>query len=138
MMERIAVDLDFYRTALAVREQRQAVLASNIAHADTPLYKARDVDFAATLARMTDHGGIPAPGRVTLHLTSSRHIGAQAPRAPGVDDPLFRIPHQPSLDGNTVEMDVERVEFADNTLRYQTELQVLNQRIRSLLSAIQS
>ncbi|MFA5664312.1 flagellar basal body rod protein FlgB [Castellaniella sp.] len=138
MMDRIVAELDFHKAALALREQRQAVLASNIANADTPHYKARDLDFAATLERVTADAGLAGPGRVTLQLTSARHIPGQAQRPVGVDDPLFRIPFQPSLDGNTVEMDVERVEFADNTLRSQTELQVLSQRLKTLLGAIQS
>lgn len=140
MFDRIADSLTYFQSSLGLREQRQQVLASNIANSDTPHYKARDMDFAAALQRIDSvakGGGMS--NMVSLHTTSSRHIDGQgSSRLPGVDDPLYRIPFQPSLDGNTVEMDVERVQFADNTLRQQTDLQVLNQRIKTLLSAIQS
>jgi flagellar basal-body rod protein FlgB len=125
----------FQEAALNLRAWRQEVLASNIANADTPNYKARDIDFSAQLraAVAGTREGEPAK----LATTDSRHIGA-AP--PGSTDPAglkYRIPYQASVDGNTVEMDQERAQFADNAVRYETSLTVLGMRIKSLLSAIQ-
>ena len=137
MIDRIGKDFEFYQKALALRQQRQEILATNIANADTPNFKARDIDFNATLREaMGQGGGLPRLPDTSLTLTSARHIPAQAHSTfPGTE--LYRVPTQPSLDGNTVEMDTERVQFADNTAHYQTGLQVLNGRIKSLLAAIQ-
>jgi flagellar basal-body rod protein FlgB len=133
-MDRIGDDLSFFQTALNLRQQRQQVLAANIANADTPNYKARDFDFGSTLqAAMTDRMRLPD---TKLTLTSPRHIPGQA-TSPDRADLLYRQPLQPSLDGNTVDMDVERVQFADNTLRYQTDLTVVSQRIKTMLAALQ-
>ncbi|CAM5190667.1 Flagellar basal body rod protein FlgB OS=Castellaniella defragrans OX=75697 GN=HNR28_000425 PE=3 SV=1 [Castellaniella defragrans] len=137
MIDGIGKDFDFYQKALALRQQRQDILATNIANADTPNYKARDMDFSATLRQAVGEGGgsLRLPD-TSLTLTSARHIPAQAhTTVPGQE--LYRVPLQPSLDGNTVSMDVERVQFADNTMRYQSDLQVLNQRIKTMLSALQ-
>jgi flagellar basal-body rod protein FlgB len=71
-----------------------------------------------------------------LTLTSARHIPAKALSA-GPVDVLYRQPTQPSLDGNTVDMNVERIQFTDNTMRYQTDLSVLSQRIKTLIMAMQ-
>ncbi|HEX7387881.1 MAG TPA: flagellar basal body rod protein FlgB [Castellaniella sp.] len=137
MIDGLSKDFDFYQKALALRQQRQDVLASNIANADTPNYKARDVDFSAALRTAVGQtGGLPRLPDTSLTLTSARHIPAQA-HSVGATQELYRTPLQPSLDGNTVDMDVERVQFADNTMRYQTDLQVLNQRIKTMLAALQ-
>lgn len=137
MLDAIGKELGFQQQALALRQQRQELLASNIANADTPGYKARDIDFAATL-REALQGGRMAPRLpdTSLALTSPRHIPGVA-RTPVPSETLYRVPRQPSLDGNTVEMDVERVQFADNTLHYQTDLQALNARIKALQAALQ-
>lgn len=137
MIDGIGKDFEFYQNALALRQQRQEILATNIANADTPNYKARDIDFSATLRQaMGQGGGLPRLPDTSLTLTSVRHIPAKA-HTPAPAQELYRVPTQPSLDGNTVEMDVERVQFADNTTRYQTDLQVLNQRIKYMLTALQ-
>lgn len=134
MLDRISEHLAFSQRALALRAQRQEVLSSNIANADTPGYQARDFDFAQALAAAESPRGLP---ETTLTLTSSRHIPAGASRANGEAELLYRNPLQPSLDGNTVDMDVERVQFADNTLRYQAGLTVVSARIKGLLAAMQ-
>jgi flagellar basal-body rod protein FlgB len=137
MIDGIGKDFEFYQKALTLRQQRQEVLATNIANADTPNYKARDIDFSATLRQaMGQGGGLPRLPDTSLTLTSPRHIPAKAhTEAPAQD--LYRVPLQPSLDGNTVVMNVVRVQFSDNTARYQTDIQVLNQRIKYMLSALQ-
>src|SRR3546814_3363008 len=71
-----------------------------------------------------------------LALTSARHIPAKAV-APDPAELLYRQPLQPSMDGNTVDMDVERVQFADNTMRYQTDLTIISSRIKGIMAALQ-
>ncbi len=116
MVDRLDEMFRFQTEALKLRSQRQELLASNIANADTPNYKAVDFDFARALSQ-----------------AASARAGEQ-PAAPNV---LYRQPTQPSLDGNTVEMDVERAQFADNTVRYEATLRFLNAQIKLMLSAIQ-
>jgi len=118
-------NLGIHATSLTLREQRSAMLASNIAHAATPGYKARDIDFASVLAAQAGQGGMRA-----THAMHVRHAG------PGGADLGYRQPVNPSLDGNTVELDVEQREFAENTLRYQISLTLLNRKISGLTRAI--
>lgn len=134
MIDKLDAAFRFHREALHLRAQRQEVLAANIAHADTPNYKARDFDFGARLSDAVERGR--AASSVSMATTSSRHIAGQA-QATAADDLQYRVPHQSSLDGNTVEMDVERVAFADNALRYESNLTLINAKIKSLLSAVQ-
>ncbi|MDN5871957.1 MAG: flagellar basal body rod protein FlgB [Nitrococcus sp.] len=114
--------------ALKLHAKRAQLLAGNIANADTPHYKARDFDFASSL-RQARAGG------VKLRTTNARHM---APAELSVGNPTvkYRVPANPSLDGNTVEIDRERSRFAQNTLQYQAALHFLGGRIRSLLGAI--
>ena len=135
MLDRLDAALRFQQEALNLRAQRQEILAANIANADTPGYRARDIDFAAELKKAMDQGRAQSSS-VGLALTSSRHIPAQAVSGPPADL-LYRIPDQPSLDGNTVDMDRERTQFADNSLQYQTGLTVLGGQIKSMLSVLQ-
>ena len=135
MLDKLDASLRFQQEALNLRAQRQEVLASNIANPDTPGYQARDMDFSSELKKVMERGRAEGTG-VALALTSSRHIPAQAMTAPSADL-LYRIPDQPSLDGNTVDMDRERTQFADNSLKYQTGLTVLGGQIRSMQSVLQ-
>ncbi len=124
---------DFFRfneTALSLREQRQQLLASNIANADTPNYKARDINFGATLQSALS-GNIPQ-----MNKTAQRHMNGAAETGPGGAPLLYRNEVQGSADGNTVDMDVERTQFADNALRYEASVTMLNSQIRSLMIAI--
>jgi flagellar basal-body rod protein FlgB len=134
--------LNFNQTALNLRSQRQQMLASNIANADTPNYKARDIDFASTLknkmSATQSSQAAPVPG-VNMALTSPMHLAGKpaAPPSPGKDGSLYRTVDQPSLDGNTVDLDVERNQFADNGLHYEATVNAVNGQIKSLLSVIQ-
>ncbi|OZI18414.1 flagellar basal body rod protein FlgB [Bordetella genomosp. 9] len=133
MIDRLSQDLGFFQQSLGLRAQRQEVLSANIANADTPNFKARDFDFRSALeGAMGANLNLPA---VSLSLTSPRHIPAQGPAQPTVDL-LYRNPYQASLDGNTVDMDGERVRFADNTLHYQSTSTVLTSKIKDMLLAI--
>lgn len=134
MMDKLDAALAFNREALNLRAQRQEVLAANIAHADTPNYKARDFDFASRLTQAVEQGR--QSQSFALATTSSRHMAGEAKSMPD-QDLLYRVPSQSSIDGNTVEMDAERINFADNALRYESNLTVINAKIKSLLSAVQ-
>ncbi len=119
----------FNHQALNLRSQRQQVLASNIANADTPGYKARDFDFKAALA-----AAVTQP--VTQPETAAASGGAAPAPAPQ-PDLLYRGVVQPSIDGNTVDMDVERAQFAENTVHYEANITMLTHQIRMMLAAIQ-
>jgi flagellar basal-body rod protein FlgB len=128
----------FNETALSLRSQRQQLLASNIANADTPNYKARDFDFANAMQSAL---ATSAPPASALATTAPGHL-AQAGQGTGNFLPngtpvLYRQPAQGSVDGNTVDMDVERNQFADNALRYEAGVTMLNMQIRGLMAAIQ-
>ena len=133
-MDKLDAALNFNREALNLRAQRQEVLASNIAHADTPNYKARDIDFSSRLTEAVERGR--ASQSMSMSVTSSRHIRAEAQAMPD-QNLLYRVPNQSSIDGNTVEMDVERINVADNALRYESNLTVLSSKIKTLMSAVQ-
>ncbi|MBB3140350.1 flagellar basal body rod protein FlgB [Halomonas organivorans] len=135
MIDQLEAAFNFQQQALSLRHERQKVLASNIANADTPGYKARDMDFAGELAKAVRHGQ-GASGGLHLSRTDAGHLAGQAPTAPD-RELLYRVPEQPSLDGNTVDMDRERVAFADNSVRYQASLNFLTSRIQGLKKAMQ-
>jgi flagellar basal-body rod protein FlgB len=142
MIDRLTQGLDFNAQALLLRSERTRVLASNIANADTPHYKARDFDFRAALSQATgvalNAGGAPAVATVAPGRTAAGHLGPGAGAvgggAPG--PMLYRTPLQTALDGNTVDMDMERAAFADNSVRYEASLRFINGQIRSLMTAI--
>ncbi len=122
--------LGIHQHAVRVRSQRSAVLAANIANADTPNYKAKDIAFNDVLRR--------AAGKNTslsLQTTRSGHMGPGDVKT-GAGDIKFRQPLQPSLDGNTVDDHIEHVQFAENTFRYQASLQFLSSKFKSLQLAI--
>jgi flagellar basal-body rod protein FlgB len=126
----------FNETALSLRSQRQELLASNIANADTPNYKARDIDFAAALQGAMAGG---KPGGA-MNTTNNNHMAHGAPTGDTLANGtpvLYRGVVQGSVDGNTVDMDVERNQFADNALRYEAGINMINSQIKGLLSAIQ-
>jgi len=126
--------LRFNESALSLRAQRQQVLASNIANADTPNYKARDIDFASAMASAN------AKGSSGLATTAASHIAQpnDGSTLPDGTPLLYRQPAQGSVDGNTVDMDVERNQFADNGIRYEAGISMINQQIRNMMAAIQS
>ncbi|MFW6346063.1 MAG: flagellar basal body rod protein FlgB [Halomonas sp.] len=135
MIDRLEAAFNFHQQALGLRQQRHQVLASNIANADTPGYKARDMDFASALQQAVGKGNAGGSG-LGLARTAEHHISAQGGPM-GHADLLYRVPDQPSLDGNTVDMDRERNAFADNAVRYQAALTILNRRIQGLKNAMQ-
>lgn len=121
-----------FESALKLRAARAEILAGNLANADTPGYQARDFNFSDALKNQMG----PQASGDALTLTQTRHQnGAGAAGEDGMDV-QFRAPTQPSLDGNTVEEQVEHSEFMQNNLEYQTSFTLLNGRFRSLMSAI--
>lgn len=118
--------------ALPLRTRRAEVLAANLANADTPNYKARDIDFSSALAvaqkqLSSNNGG-------GLRLTSANHM--TLPGDAGGVELLYRTPSQASLDGNSVDSQMEHAAFMENAVRYQASLNFLSGRIRTLLTAI--
>ena len=135
MIDKLDSSLRFHQEALNLRARRQEVLSANIAHADTPGFKARDFDFNSALTQAVERGR--ASQSLAMTGTTARHLAGQAQAAAGAEL-LYRTPNQSSLDGNTVEMDAERVKFADNAMRYEANLTVLGSKIKSMLTAVQS
>ena len=128
--------LRFNESALSLRAQRQQVLASNIANADTPNYKARDIDFASAMASATAKGTGAGSGMATTaaNQLAQPNDGSTLPDGTPL---LYRQPVQGSADGNTVDMDMERNQFADNGIRYEAGISMINQQIRNMMAAIQ-
>lgn len=115
--------------ALQLRSKRSEVLASNLANADTPNYKARDINFSSTLSNEAESSA------GLLKSTNKNHIkDAMAPTGSPVM--LYRIPNQSSLDGNTVDTQVEQAEFAKNAVQYEATVTLLQHKLRGLRSAI--
>lgn len=136
MLDRLSEDFSFLQKSIALRAQRQEVLSSNIANADTPGYQARDFDFKEAMQGAVNKRMALAP--TNLATTAPRHIpGTVSSNLLGGAELQYRLPYQASLDGNTVDMDIERVQFADNTLQMQAGMQILTGRIRTMMSAIQ-
>lgn len=131
------LDLDahigVHADALRLRSQRTELLANNLANADTPNFKARDLDFRAALAAA---GQRLAGGGLALSTTQGRHVAGPGANA-GPDGALrYRQPLAPALDGNTVDVQVEQASFAENAVRYQATLSFINSRLRGLMTAI--
>jgi len=131
-------DLDplfgIHAQALSVQRQRMEVLASNIANADTPHYQARDIDFAKVLASTQDGAG---SGAVSLATTNAQHVQGSAVGGGAGALPLsYRTALQPSVDGNTVDEQVEQAAFADAALHYQASLSFISGDVKGLMTAI--
>jgi flagellar basal-body rod protein FlgB len=137
--------------ALKLQSRRMEVLANNLANADTPNFKAQDFDFQAALAAagaaagVGGRSGMASPGTgvpasptapaLTLGTTDARHLSTQADADAQVTL-QYRVPLAPSLDGNTVDAQLEQAAFADNTVRYQATLTFLSTKLRDLMTAI--
>jgi len=117
-----------HEQALSIRTKRNELLASNLANADTPGYKARDIDFKAALSEANQQGAF-------MKKTHARHMSNGMPGLPNAEL-LYRVPSQPSLDGNTVDAQVEQAEFGENALRYQASLHFLDRRFKGIISAL--
>jgi flagellar basal-body rod protein FlgB len=122
--------LGIHEHALQFRAKRTEVLASNLVNSDTPNYKARDIDFAQELKRQQ---GL-AMGGLKPAATRSGHIGhGNLSHEPQL---MYRIPNQPSIDGNTVEEQEELARYAKNSMDFQASFQFLNSKFKGLQKAI--
>jgi flagellar basal-body rod protein FlgB len=145
----MAMNLDSYlgvhAQALTLEAKRTELLAANLANADTPNYKARDIDFKAALAAAGSGGGSgsgsssASGGALAMSTTNGAHLGANGVDSANaaIDANLkYRVPMAPSLDGNTVDTQLEQAAFAENSVRYQATLTFLNARLKELMTAI--
>ena len=131
MLNRLTTGLEFQTQALTLRAERQRLLASNIANADTPGYQAKDMDFARALREAVGQ----APGEASV--THAAHLGHN-PGGLANSTRQFALQAQTNLDTNGVDMDRERAAFADNTLRYEATLRFINSSVRTTLDAMRS
>ena len=134
-MNRMTNSLDFQAQALALRAERQRIIAGNIANADTPGFVARDMDFAGALREAT--GTATAGSTMTgVSATSTAHLPFNGSTA---DLALkYAAPSQTNLDSNSVDMDRERASFADNSVKYEASLRFINSDVRTMLDAMKS
>ena len=123
--------LNVHSTSVNLRAQRATILANNLANSDTPHFKSRDISFKESL--------VSATNRVNQHSASTQasshpaHIPIAGPHS---TDLLYRVPTQVSLDGNTVQTDVEKSIFTENSIRYESSLKFLNGKISGLIKAL--
>ncbi|MDA9267937.1 flagellar basal body rod protein FlgB [bacterium] len=125
-MKSIANHIQTHADALNLRSKRNEILASNIVNAATPNFKARDIDFNQALQARMDVGPV--------NVSNERHFKFYT--GSGDEAAQFRQSINPSLDGNTVELHVEQMQFSENVMRYQTSLEFLNRKFSGLMSAI--
>ncbi len=131
MMNRLTDGLNFNAQALVLRSERQRLIASNIANADTPGYVARDLNFAQALREATSESekrGVPQ--------TKAADYGSDATTARVERNLLYAMSGQTNLDSNTVDMDRERASFAENTIKYESTLRFINGQVKTMMDAI--
>ncbi len=122
-----------HEQALRLRAYRMELLASNLANADTPNYKARDIDFEGLLRGYQQE---EAPGQATaMQTTHNGHMGGAGDSGIG-GEPFYQMPNQDSVDGNSVDTQVEKAKVMENSLHYQTTLSFLDGRIKNLKKAL--
>ena len=142
-MNKLDALLDFNATALRVRAQRQEILAANIANADTPNFKARDIDFASSLKKALESNAAGAAnnsvassnGNIALATKHAKHIPGGGG---GINeaDLLYRPLIQGTVDGNSVDGEVERTAFVDNAIHYEANITMLNAQIKDMNAAL--
>lgn len=120
--------LGIHAQALSLRAHRAELLANNIANADTPNYKAVDIDFKTALANA-------GSGSLPLATSTSHHIQTASGNSARYET-LYRVPLQPALDGNTVDTQIEQAEFARNAVQHQASLTFLSGKLNGILTAI--
>jgi flagellar basal-body rod protein FlgB len=133
MTSKLDSAFQFQQTALNLRAARQELLASNIANADTPNYKAKDIDFASALQDAL----AGRADRLPLAVTSPGHLDGTANDSMMGAQVKYRTVLQPSADGNTVDMDVERAQFTDNSVNYEASLTFISGKVKDVLAALQ-
>ena len=140
----MAINLDklvgFHQSALAIRTDRMEVISGNLANANTPGYKAKDIDFNKAMeSAMSAQDGQHKLGGGSLVRTHDKHIGGDVSSVASKFEMQYRIPTQPDTgDGNTVEVQAERNRFLDNGLRYQATLEFINGKVKGMKKALSS
>lgn len=133
MIDRLDQEVRFHQLALGIRAQRQELLASNIANADTPHYKARDIDFRSALEGVLSGR---ADGDLAMRRTSAGHLENGDGNRFGAAV-RYRSEYQAAVDGNTVNMDIERSAFAENAIQIEASLTFVREKFRHMQMAIQ-
>ena len=146
MLAQLTDSLDFHSKALVVRAERQRIIASNIANADTPGYSARELNFKETLSDLTGSGRAQMPMKAAASSganlkTHAQHMTLQPMQSQEAElgagtKLIYAANSQASLDSNTVDLDRERASFVDNSVRYEATLRFINGNSKTLLSAI--
>lgn len=131
MLEQLTGRLETLSHSLQLRAARQQVLASNIANVDSPGYVAKDIDFNAALRNAMSGASAPR-----MAQTSQQHLQLTSTSALIGSPMAYTVQTQPSLDGNSVDLDQQRANFADNAIRYESTLRFINGNVKTMLSAI--
>jgi len=130
-LSKLDKEFDFPTQTLRLRAYRQQLLASNVANADTPNYKAVDINFEQELKRITNQRTAVLP----LEITQQNHLQARSGNSLGAHV-QYRTDAQPNIDGNTVNLDVERGKLAENAFRYENTVRTISGQFRGLITAI--
>jgi flagellar basal-body rod protein FlgB len=139
-VNRLTSTLDFQAQALTLRAERQRVIASNIANADTPGYQARDLDFSAALKAATNQlpGAAQMAQMAQMATTQAGHMALPGGVSATEAALRYATPSQTNLDSNSVDMDRERASFAENSVKYEATLRFINGHVREMLDAMKS
>ena len=135
MLDRLTRSIDFHGQALSLRAERQRLIASNIANADTPGYVSRDMNFAEALRDATGSQAMRVGSTGRLDTTQTGHIAGSG-ASPGQAHLQYSTVSQNSLDNNSVDMDRERASFVDNAVKFEATLRFINGNVRTMLDAI--
>ena len=135
MLDRLTRSIDFHGQALSLRAERQRLIASNIANADTPGYVSRDMNFAEALRDATGTQAMRVGSTGRLDTTQTGHIAGSG-ASPGQAHLQYSTVSQNSLDNNSVDMDRERASFVDNAVKFEATLRFINGNVRTMLDAI--
>ena len=138
MINRLGDSLDFQSQALVLRAERQRLLASNIANADTPGYVARDMDFSSALRAATGTATVAGAAAAAVQAALGQGVQGNGFSASTETFLRYAAPSQSNLDGNSVDMDRERATFADNSVKYEATLRFINGQVRTMLDAMKS
>lgn len=130
----LGTSFQLHEQALYIQARRAQLLAANLANADTPNYKALDINFNQALQKAAGTSQSVTRSVDNLRRTHQKHISSKS--LPAGMEPLFRVPRQASLDGNTVEAEAEMSAFNDNSIRYVASLRFINSKINGLMTAL--
>ncbi len=146
MFANLTSGLEIHTKALVLRGERQRIIASNIANADTPGYIGRDINFKQAMTDMTQFSNseltesalhLKVSGAATTHPNHFAKTGSNDSQLTDSSAMAYTIQSQPSVDGNSVDLDHERANFVDNSVRYESTLRFINGQSKGILSAIQ-